>query len=288
MSHGYAGYGAQYSRKTVKLGDVSIPYLEGGYGEPLLYLHGLGGWGQWERHLYSLAVSTTVYAPQLPGWRDGEIPESLTSVRDYAGLMAQFLAAVNVPKAVVVGHSLGGWIALWLAVDHPELVSRLIIADAMGIDVPEAPAANLEEMDEDAFASAAFAKSDEVLITADFGTLVENVRTGPEFEKHWKGREVAIKLLDGKYSDPELTRRLNEIQAETLIIWGDADNLTPKRHGEVLLRALPSASLAVMHDSSHIPMRMKPETFNRLTHNFLTGANDDLDTIEADLVTASA
>ncbi|MSQ12346.1 MAG: alpha/beta hydrolase [Dehalococcoidia bacterium] len=282
--HGYAGYGAQYSRATAQVAGLAVPYLKGGYGDPLLYLHGLGGWGQWERHIYALAVTNTVYAPQLPGWRDGELPEGINAVKDYARVMAQFLDTVGVPRCVVVGHSLGGWVALHLAEDYADKVSKLVLVDCMGIDVPEAPTADLATMDEDAFAKAAFISTGEVLITGDFGTLFENVRTGPEFEKHWKGREVALKLLKGRTADPALTKGLRNIKAQTLIVWGADDTLVPQQHARVLASAIPGAKLAVIKRAGHMPMRYKPETFNRVVHDFLLGQESVIEDPEEDLI----
>src|SRR5260221_10859191 len=90
-----AGDASQFTRNTAKVGDLAVSYLKGGRGQPLLYLHGLTGWGRWETCHMALGVTNLVYAPQLPGWPDGQIPASLTSVWDYAQLMAHFLDVVK-------------------------------------------------------------------------------------------------------------------------------------------------------------------------------------------------
>jgi pimeloyl-ACP methyl ester carboxylesterase len=275
VSTGYAGHASQYKRESVRVGDLTVPYLKGGYGAPLLYLHGLGGWGQWERHVYALAVTNLVYMPQLPGWREGEAPEGISTVKDYARLMVDFLDALDIGQVVVAGHSIGGWVALYLATEHPERVSKLILVDVMGLDVPGAPMSDLAALDEDAFAQAAFASTGTVQITGDFGDLVESVRTGPEFERHWKGRDVVVALTKGQYADAELTKRLSEITAETLIIWGDNDHLVPQQHGDALAAAIPHARYVVIRGGGHMPMRLKPETFNRVVRDFLIGQTDD-------------
>ena len=73
-----AGYASQFTRNTVKVGDLTIPYLKGGRGQPLLYLHGLSGWGRWESYHITFGITNLVYAPQLPGWPDGPVPASRT------------------------------------------------------------------------------------------------------------------------------------------------------------------------------------------------------------------
>jgi pimeloyl-ACP methyl ester carboxylesterase len=223
-----------------------------------------------------MGITNLVYAPQLPGWQDGKIPPGVTSVRDYARIMVQFLDAVKVNTVDLVAHSFGGWIALYMALDHPERVSRLVLADAMGLDTPEVPAANLEGMDEEAFLKAAFARTGEVVIRGDFGGVVEDIRKGQEFDKQWKSRGIVVKLVSGRYADPELTAQVKAITADTLIVWGREDKLVPWRHGEALATAIPRAKFAVIADAGHTPMREKRETFQRIVRDFLIGQDEEL------------
>ncbi len=272
-----AGYASQFTRNIAKVGDLTISYFKGGRGHPLLYLHGLGGWGRWESYHLALGITNLVYAPQLPGWQDGLIPPSVTSVRDYARIMVGFLDAVGVNMVDLVGHSFGGWIALYMAVEHPQRVAKLILVDAMGLDVPAAPGVNLEALDAEQFLRVAFAQTGEVVIRGDFGGVVEDVRQGQEFQKQWKSREIVARLVRGQYTDPELTKKVNAITAETLLIWGREDGIVPWQHGEVLAAAIPRARLAVIAEAGHTPMREKRETFQRLVHNFLIGQEEDVE-----------
>ena len=275
-TRGYAGFGSQFTRESVDVTGIPIYYLKGSRGDPLLYLHGLGGWGAWERHIFGLAVSYCPYVPQLPGWRDGRIPQRVSSVKDYAQIMLEFLDALGISKCVVVGHSIGGWIAQYLAADQPDRVSKLILVDSMGVDVPENPAADLMNIDKDTFYQAVFTKMETIRVAGDFGDLPENVRDSEEFENEWKGREVAANLSAGKASDPKLTKRLGSITAPTLIIWGRDDELVPLRHGEVLAESIPESKFVVIESderqtAGHSPMRYRVETFNLVVRNFLVG-----------------
>ena len=272
-----AGDAAQFTRNTAKVGDLTIPYFKGGRGHPLLYLHGLTGWGRWETYHFSLGITNLVYAPQLPGWSDGQVPTNLTSVRDYAQIMAQFLDAVGLEQIDLVGHSFGGWVALYMAVEHPSRVSRLVLVDAMGLYVPDAPALNLEHLDEEAFLRAAFAQTGEVVIRGDFAGVREDVRRGQEFDKQWKSREIVTKITRGHYVDPDLTNNLSVITADTLIVWGREDKIVPWRHGEVLAQSIARSKLAVIAEASHTPMREKRETFQRIVRDFLIGQEEELE-----------
>jgi pimeloyl-ACP methyl ester carboxylesterase len=272
-----AGDASQFTRNTVKVGDLMIPYFKGGRGQPLLYLHGLSGWGRWESYHMTLGLTNLVYAPQLPGWQDGQVPASMTSARDYARVMTQFLDAIGISTVDLVGHSFGGWIALHMAVECPARISRLVLIDAMGVSVPESPAANLEVMDEEAFLLAAFAQSGVVVVRGDFGGVVEDVRKGQEFEKQWKNRGIVAQVVRSHYADPELTQQVRTITAGTLIVWGREDGIVPWRHGEVLAAAIPQSKFAVIADAGHTPMRDKRETFQRIVRDFLIGQEEELE-----------
>lgn len=272
-----AGDASQFTRNAAKVGDLSISYLRGGRGQPLLYLHGLAGWGRWETYHMALGITNFVYAPQLPGWSDGQIPPSLLSVADYARLFVQFLDALGLRQVDLVGHSFGGWIALHLAVAQPERVSRLVVVDPMGLDIPSAPALNLDHIDEDAFLRAAFAQTGEVVIRGDFAGVREDVRRGPEFERQWKSREIIVRLVRGQYTDSDLMNRLTTITADTLVVWGREDKVVPWQQGEVLARSIPRAKFAVIADAGHTPMREKRETFQRIVRDFLIGQEEELE-----------
>jgi pimeloyl-ACP methyl ester carboxylesterase len=268
------GYASQFTRHTAKVGDLTISYFKGGHGAPLLYLHGLSGWGRWESYHMTFGITHLVYAPQLPGWPEGPIPAGIGAVQDYAHVMARFMDTLGIRTIDLVGHSFGGWIALYLAAEHPERVSRLLVIDTLGMEVTEAPAANLEHLNEEAFAQAAFAQTGEVVIRGDFGGRREDVRSSQEFEKQWKSRALVAALVRGRYTDPELTQQVRKITADTLIIWGREDRLVPVSHGEMLAKKIPHARLAVLDGAGHTPMREKRETFQRIVHDFLIGRTE--------------
>lgn len=272
-----AGNASQFTRNRAKVGGLTITYLQGGHGRPLLYLHGLGGWGKWETYHLALGITNLVYAPQLPGWQDGQIPPGIHSVSDYADTMLKFLDAVAVETVDLVGHSFGGWIALHMATEHPQRVSKLVLVDAMGLEVPAAPATDLDRLDEEAFLTAAFAKTGVVLVAGDFGGVVEDLRHSQEFEKQWKSREMVGKLVQDRWGDPELTHKVGSISADTLVVWGREDRLVPWQHGEFLAAAIPRSKFAVIDEAAHTPMREKRETFQRIVRDFLVGQEEELE-----------
>jgi pimeloyl-ACP methyl ester carboxylesterase len=276
-----AADGAIFTRHRVKVGGFDISYLQGGHDgtmAPVLSLHGMGGAGKWEAYHMALGTIAHTYVPQLPGWPEGRPPAGIASVADYTALVLEFLDAVGIDQVILFGHSLGGWVALQVATMHRERVSRLILVDAMGLDLPSAPALELHTLDEESFAKAVFGRLG-LIATAQaygFGAEWENVRRGPEFERQWKGRGLVASLVQGACGDPELTHRVQAISAETLLIWGRLDGIVPLQHGEMLRSTLPHAKLKVIERCGHVPMVEKPETFHRLLYDFLLGVEEDI------------
>ena len=276
-----AADGSIFNRNAVQAGGFDISCLVGGADEgidPVLYLHGMGGAGKWEACHMALGTAALTYLPQLPGWREGRPPESLQSVADYAGLVLDLMDALELERAILVGHSIGGWIGLKVAVRSPGRVSRMIMASPMGLDFPPAASPDLAGLDQESFATAVFAKLG-LIATAQsygFGAEWENVRKGPEFERQWKGRGLVADLVKEGYADQEMTAMLPVIEAETLLVWGQQDGLAPVEQGKALRSTLPNARLNVIENCGHLPMAEKPETFNRLVRDFLVGVEEDV------------
>jgi len=273
-----AADGAVFRRHLATVGGVDIQYLRGGRGQPLLYLHGMGGGGKWESYHMALGNDSLTHAPMLPGWREGEPPAGITSVRDYAALVVGLLDEIGLERVVLVGHSIGGWIAQYIAVEHPQRVSRLVLVDAMGVAEPEVPAADVGAMSKEEFATALFARLG-LLSSAQqegFGAVFTNLSSSPEFEREWKGREIVSRLVNRSYADAALTARLSEITAETLIIWGEADGVTPPAHARRLRSLIPRAQLVLVEGAGHLPMFEKRETLHRICRDFLVGVDETL------------
>ncbi len=276
-----AADGSIFTRRTVNAGGFDIPYLVGGAEEgadPVLYLHGMGGAGKWEACHMALGTTTVTYLPQLPGWREGKPPESLSSVNDYSRLVLEMMDALELDRVTLAGHSIGGWIALSLAARHPDRASKMILSNPIGLDFPSTTPPDLSALDEESFAKAVFAKLG-LVATAQaygFGAEWENVRRGPEFERQWKGRGLVVKLTKDASTDPELMQMLPAIEAATLLVWGRQDGLAPLEQGEALNAALPNSTLDVIDNCGHLPMTEKPETFNRLIRNFLVGVVEEI------------
>jgi pimeloyl-ACP methyl ester carboxylesterase len=191
----------------------------------------------------------------------------------------KLLDALELQNVVLVGHSIGGTIASHMAALAGERLSRLVLIDPLGLDVPEARGADLAALDEEAFATAAFARLGLVARAQayGFGAEWENVRSGPEFERQWKGRSLVVDYLGGGAPDAELTRRLREVTLPLLLVWGQEDGIVPPAQGESLRRSAQDARLEVIEKAAHLPMMERAETTNRVVRDFLVGANEPIE-----------
>ena len=274
-----AADGAVYSRKTAQVDGVDVAYLRGGRLEqyaPVVYLHGMGPSGRWESYHMAMGTVTDIWAPQLPGWAEGEPPEGIGSLEDYTRLIGAFLNDAGIGEATLVGHCVGGWLALQLAVQQPDRFRRLVLVDALGLAREDTPPVGLAALDDEAFATGVFARLG-VIATADptgFGAAWENVRQGPEFLRQSKGRGTLLSQTGGAVGDAELTKAAEALTADTLLVWGAVDGIAPLSLAEALRERMPNSQLAVIDGAGHLPMAERPETFNRILRNYIIGSEE--------------
>src|SRR5450755_2425843 len=105
-----------------------VHYYVGGEGPPLVFVHGLGAESlNWVQAMLDMRRQYHVYAIDLLGHGDSQRPDIAYSIEQQSEMLRQFLATQNIQSADLVGVSMGGWVSLKLASDHPEVVNRLVI-----------------------------------------------------------------------------------------------------------------------------------------------------------------
>jgi pimeloyl-ACP methyl ester carboxylesterase len=118
-------------KQRVALSTGELTFEVAGAGRPVLFLHPAGGLA-WSPVLDGLARSFTVYVPTMPGFDGTPVHEAVRSMDALATLAGEFVERVAGERCDVVGHSFGGWLAVWLAVLRPELVGHLVLEAPAG------------------------------------------------------------------------------------------------------------------------------------------------------------
>lgn len=240
-----------------------------GSGEPLLYLHGSGDPGLWTPALTALAETHRVYRPDHPGFNGSADRDDIDGIHDLAFFYLDLLDEIEVDQAVVVGSSLGGWIAADLATIEPRRIARLVLVAAAGVR------AEIPTPDTFTYSPAQLAD----LIYHDEGRRAAAVRqaeaieSDPEgFERYLRNRIATARLSWNPYMhDPKLTHRLHRVTAPTLVLWGAHDRLLPAGYAQRWAELLPDAEVAIVADAGHLPLVEAPEAALAVLRTFLEG-----------------
>jgi pimeloyl-ACP methyl ester carboxylesterase len=235
----------------VEVDGVSVRYFDshpGRGGEAMVLVHGLGGHAEsWSAVMPKLSRSTRVLAPDLVGFGGTEAPPegmSLSSLTKYTG---GFLDAMGIRRAVLVGNSLGGAVAIKYAARNPERVERLFLLNSAGL-LDHAPS-SLEPDDRE--------EARELWrITAGTRSPLPNFFLD-DMVRRTKTPARRAYLRSGEPTD--VRDDLSKIEAPTTIIWGAKDGLIPTSHGEEMRNAIPGAEFIVLPEAAHVPQIQTPE-----------------------------
>jgi pimeloyl-ACP methyl ester carboxylesterase len=230
-----------------------------------LYLHSAAGEG-WTPWHDALAERFTVYAPAHPGFALSEGLDDIDDIHDLVWHTADLMAALKLDSAPVVGFSLGAWLAIELAIMRPSLVERLVMIDAAGLHLDEAPTAELFIDDLDRLRRLIFHDPNHPSATEFFPTS----QMDPRLLLWLRAREATARVGWNPYlHDPKLPRHLHRVACPTLLIWGDDDRLIPLPHGEYYARHIPGARLEVIGKCGHMAPFEATEKCAALTLAFL-------------------
>jgi pyruvate dehydrogenase E2 component (dihydrolipoamide acetyltransferase) len=260
--------------ETVEAGGRRIRYLALGDGEslPIVFIHGFGGdLNNWQFNQEALAEGRATYALDLPG--HGGSTKDLGDAADVGALAAavlDFMDAKGIAKAHLVGHSLGGAIALDLALNHADRVASVtaICSAALG------PEINMDYID--GFMQARRRKQLqpvlEMLVADPQMVSREMIEDVLRF-KRLDGAEAALnRIADATFAGGrqalELTARLGEIRAPVQLIWGRQDRIIPAGHAEGLPE---SVRVHLLDDAGHMVHMEKAAEVNDLIKAFVAG-----------------
>ncbi len=281
----------QIEQGEVSLNGGRIRYLVAGSGRPLLLLHGVGeSAGYWREVLPRLADRYTVYAPDLPGYgaSDPLGPGVEPTPARLAAVMAAFLDTVTGPDtgpAVVVGHSLGGSIALELALHHPELVGRLVLEDAAGLGGYVNPALRAMTVPGHGDLAVRVARTGigaahraRARVPLMFArpqlappAWVAEQRRLAALPHHLRTTLAALRAQVGPFGQRRvLLDALPRIQVPTLILWGAQDAVLPVSQARTAAARLRHGQLVIVPRCGHVPHLERPGHFLDALHAYDT------------------
>jgi len=251
--------------RTVTVQDIATHIFEAGppAAPPLLYVHGIHVGNLWLDYHNALAQNFHVFAPDIPGFGLTERPDWMRDMSDYILFFRDLLNELALDQVMLVGHSLGGWMAAELAIWYPERVKKLVLSNAAGIRVKGTPIADI------------FAMNPQELVAACFDNLMAAMPLMPaEFNidyllAQYRERTTLASLAWNPSYDPKLERRLARVKCPTLIIWGQNDRLIPPVYADAYHRLIPNSQLVKLDGTGHMPMFEKHQEWSSIICEFL-------------------
>lgn len=267
----------QKRQRVMELGDQFISYLDEGQGEPVVLLHGIPTWGfLWEQTVAALTPHYRVLVPDLLGYgysaKRDDFDRSLACQTE---MVNAFLEKLNIPSAHVVGHDLGGGIALRLATLFPQRVRSLCLLNSVCYD-----AWPLEMMLQFGHPGTARKLPPSSTLKLLHKGLQAGFHQAPSTEwmdgllSPWRTEVGRLSLVRNAAAlntshTTEITRLLPDIRVPTLILWGEEDTFLPVRYAQRLASDIPNSSLVRLPAARHFLMLDQPHRVHETLQQFL-------------------
>lgn len=272
--------------EKTSLGGIQIHFVDMGQGQPVLFLHGMGGsWKDWAPTLPFLSRSHQVMAIDFPGFGESDAPEVDYSIAWLTEITEKFLQARLFDSVHVVGHSMGALVAINLAARPNSRVKKLVVVDAVGIGDkaeflshvltkkimgPESRWETIEGVLKEGLRAQIddFIRGQKPKTSREF---FESLPRSPFTDKAILPMTPAVQLSAG-IMDFDIRPKLAKIKQPTLILWGAKDPVAPPQDALLLKNQIPQASLLILPGCGHTPMQGQPALFNQTLKQFLQAA----------------
>ena len=263
----------------------SITYREAGEGPVLLLIHGMAGTSEgWDAVIGRLARGHTVIAPDFPGHGESEPGGGDYSLGGLATGLRDLLAVLGHDRATLVGHSLGGGVAMQFAYQFPEIVERLVLVSSGGLGPEVSPVLRAAALPgADLFIGATAAIGGRVGSAVGRGLGMVGLRPSADVAEVARGyasladagrRRAFLSTLHAVVGTAgqrvAAGDRLYLAEAiPMLIVWGARDPIIPASHAEAAHEALPGSRLEVFDGVGHLPQLEEPVRFVDLLEDFI-------------------
>jgi pimeloyl-ACP methyl ester carboxylesterase len=272
-----------------------VSYRREGWGPVVLLIHGIAGRAEtWEDVFPHLSERHTVVAPDLLGHGDSAKPRGDYSLGAYASGIRDLMQAIGHERATVVGHSLGGGVAMQMAYQFPEMVERLVLVSSGGLGREVNLFLRAATLPGSEWVLPLLASNGVLSAGGSIGGFLRTLgmRAGPDLQEMWRGfaslhdaeaRQAFIHTLRG-IVDPggqrvsARDRLYLAKEVPTLLMWGERDPIIPVDHAYTAHDEIPASRLEVLPDAGHFPYRDDPRRFAAVLSEFI----EDTEPAEAD------
>lgn len=240
-------------------------------GKPLVFLHSAVG-EFWGPEFLEKIDGFEAICPAHPGFGESTGIEDIRDVEDLAFHYADLLDALELERPVLVGLSLGGWIAAEVAVRWPERLRALVLIDAAGLWLDEAPIAPMWGLSEPQdLVDLLFEDPSHPLALLIASIDLDDPPPEDILLSFINNQAATARIAWNPYlHNPRLEGRLHRVTCPTLVVWGSEDQLIPADHGRRYAEKIPGASLEIVEGGAHLGALERPEEVASLISKFLS------------------
>jgi pimeloyl-ACP methyl ester carboxylesterase len=244
-----ATYGLSYADAS----RVDVVVDDRGEGQPYLLLHGGAGPGSMTRFASLLAErhKVRVITPTHPGFALTKRPDGLKDVRGLAQVYAGLLDRLGVSDVTVIGNSIGGWIAVELALLNSPRIRGIVLVGATGIEVAGHPIRDVSKVTLDELMS--FSYHNPKPFRVDPATMTNDQRAIAAANR------AVLQVYASQMTDPTLAERLSRIAVPALVISGESDRIVDAEYGRAYAAKIPGAKFVLLPGTGHVPQIETPE-----------------------------
>lgn len=263
--------------KSIQTGSYRTNYHDQGEGFPVIFIHGSGpgvfAWANWRLVIPKVSPHRRVLAPDMVGFGYTERPEEVDYNMDsWVRQMVNFMDALGIAQADLVGNSFGGGLALAMAVEHPERVRKMILMGAMGVNFPitegldavwgytPSPENMLRMLD--------LFVDDKSYANQELANIRYKASIEPGFQEAFSSMFPAPRQRWVE-SMARHESRLSEIKHPTLIVHGREDEVIPVDNAYKLINMIDNAQLHIFGHTGHWTQIERAQSFSDLVNLFL-------------------
>lgn len=252
-----------FKQEKIEIAGCNIALKRGGQGRPLLYLHGASGASVIQPFMEDLSKNFEVLVPEHPGFGDSDEPAWLDNIHDLAYFYLSFMETLDMRDVFVLGASIGGWLALEIAVRNATRIHALSLVGPSGIHV-----AGLKRGDP--FMWVGEAKVRNLFVDQTVADrILAMPATAETTDVELKNQFTVAKLAwEPRLFDPNLHKWLNRITVPTQILWGENDKVLPAGYAAAYQKLIPQARVDIVPHCGHLPHIEKPAEFVQLVRDF--------------------